>query len=343
MPGDRPARVRSLQSHHRQAPSIGPGNRAAVNLTGISHDDLARGHAVVTAGAWHQTRLVDAELTVLDTLDHPVSRRGAYAAYIGSGEIPTRLRILGATELGPGDTGTVRLYLSRPVPLLPGDRFILRESGRDQTVGGGQVLDVDPVIPASRAHPDRSVDRVVAERGWMTVEQLRKLTGEVRPATVGQWVVDPEALAATRGHHPPADRGGRRPRARRRRARRSPAGGVRPGGGGGGERRAGHGGPGGRSPGRPSVGGGPGGRPVQPARARGGRPGRGAGAGAAGPGGGTRRRPLRRRRHRRGGPADGRAAGHPTRRVHRGRGPRRRSAPPASTCSPCWPTSTRPA
>lgn len=197
VPGDRPARVRSLQSHHRQTQSIGPGNRAAVNLTGVSHNDLARGHAVVTAGAWHQTKLVDAELTVLETLDHPVSRRGAYAAYIGSGEIPAKVRILGAAELGPGETGAVRLYLSRPLPLLPGDRFILRESGRDQTVGGGQILDVEPVVPASRARPDRSVDRVVAERGWVTVDQLHKLTGERRPATVGQWVVDPDALAAT--------------------------------------------------------------------------------------------------------------------------------------------------
>ncbi|MEZ5407634.1 MAG: selenocysteine-specific translation elongation factor [Acidimicrobiales bacterium] len=197
VPGDRPARVRSLQSHHRQTQSIGPGNRAAVNLTGVSHNDLARGHAVVTSGAWHQTKLVDAELTVLETLDHPVSRRGAYAAYIGSGEIPARVRILGATELSPGDTGAVRLYLARPLALLPGDRFILRESGRDQTVGGGQILDVEPVVPASRARPDRSVDRVVAERGWVTVDQLHKLTGERRPATVGQWVVDPDSLAAT--------------------------------------------------------------------------------------------------------------------------------------------------
>lgn len=197
VPGDRTARIRSLQSHHRQVATIGPGNRAAVNLTGISHADLGRGHAIVTAGAWHQSRLLDAELTVLDSLDHPVSRRGAYAAYIGSGELPTKLRVLGPTELAPGTTGLVRLYLARTVPVLPGDRFILRESGRDQTVGGGQVLDVDPVIPASRAHPDRSVDRVVAERGWITVDRLRMLTGEARPATVGHWVVDPGALAAT--------------------------------------------------------------------------------------------------------------------------------------------------
>ena len=65
LPGGRQARIRSLQSHHRQADTIGPGNRAAVNLTGVGHNDLARGHVLVEAGDWHQSAVVDGELTVL--------------------------------------------------------------------------------------------------------------------------------------------------------------------------------------------------------------------------------------------------------------------------------------
>jgi selenocysteine-specific elongation factor len=92
----------------------------------------------------------------------------------------------------------VRIHLPWSVPLLPGDRFVLRESGRRETVGGGQVLDVAPVRPASKARPDRSVDRVIRERGWVEVDVLERLTGERREATVGRWVVDPLALEATR-------------------------------------------------------------------------------------------------------------------------------------------------
>jgi len=80
--------------------------------------------------------------------------------------------------------------------LLPGDRFVLREAGRAETIGGGEVLDVDPRSKASEAQPDRSVDRVIAERGWVTVDELALLTGEKREADVGEWVVDPEALQA---------------------------------------------------------------------------------------------------------------------------------------------------
>ena len=196
LPGGRRARVRGLQSHKSSLPSAGPGRRLAVNLAGVHHEQVERGDALVRADQWAPTRVLDCALTVLDALDHDVSRRGAYQAYIGSGEYPVRLRVLGAEKLAPGSTGAVRLHLPVELPLLPGDRLVLRESGRGETVGGGEVLDVAPVLPAYKARPSRSVERVVAERGWVEADLLERLTGERRPATVGRWVVDPGALAA---------------------------------------------------------------------------------------------------------------------------------------------------
>ncbi len=192
----RAARVRGIQTHGRPVDRIGPGNRVALNLSGLEHGDTARGEAVVRPGQWRPTTRIDATLHVLAGLDHDVSRRGAYLAYLGSGEHPVRVRVLGADRIAPGGAGPVRLHLSTPLPLLPGDRYVLRESGRDETVGGGEVLDVAPVLPASRARPDRSVDRVVAERGWIDTEELEALTGERRPAELGSWVGAPGAVAA---------------------------------------------------------------------------------------------------------------------------------------------------
>ena len=53
-----------------------------------------------------------------------------------------------------------------------------------------------PCCPASRARPDRDVERVIAERGWVDADELELLTGERRVPTVGGWVVDPVALGA---------------------------------------------------------------------------------------------------------------------------------------------------
>jgi selenocysteine-specific elongation factor len=199
-PGGRPARVRSIQTLGSGIDRIGPGNRVALNLAGIAHEAIARGDVVVTPGRWLPTARFDATLDLLTSLDHDVSRRGAYVAYIGSREVPVKMRVIGSDALMPGTAGTVRLHLPVDLPLLPGDRYILRESGRDETVGGGEVLDVAPVRPASKAAPDRTVERVVREHGWIDVDELELLTGARVAPTLGRWAVTDATLAATADH-----------------------------------------------------------------------------------------------------------------------------------------------
>lgn len=197
--GRRSVRIRGLQSHGAARDRAEPGSRVAVNLAGIDHTELRRGEEVIDRAQWRPTRRFDARLEVLASLGHAVTRRGSYLAYIGSGEFPVRLRVLGTESLAPGSHGCVRLHVlaEQSLALIPGDRFVLRESGRDETVGGGEVLDVHPVLPAAKARPDRSVDRVIAEHGWIDVEELEALTGERRLPSVGTMVVDPDALRAT--------------------------------------------------------------------------------------------------------------------------------------------------
>ena len=185
LPQHTSVRVRGLQSQYADRTKVGPGNRVAANLSGVSHDQLRRGDVLVRPDDWHVTRTIDASLRVLESLDRPVTRRGAHLLYLGSGEHPVRVRVLGPDAIEPGATGAVRMHLPIGLPLVPGDRFILRESGQGVTLGGGEILDVDPIVPASQANPDRDVDH------------LRRLTGERRTPDVGRWAVDPAALAAT--------------------------------------------------------------------------------------------------------------------------------------------------
>ncbi len=190
-------RVRGLQSHNRSVQIAPAASRMAANLVGIGHKDLVRGDALVRPGQWARSKTFDATLEVLSSLDHDVGRRGAYLAYIGSGEHPVKMRVLKKSAIAPGEAGLVRLWLDTALALLPGDRYVLREAGRNETVGGGEVLDVSPVVPASRAQPDRSIERVIAERGWAEVDEIERLTG-IRPEPVlaNRWVASPELLAA---------------------------------------------------------------------------------------------------------------------------------------------------
>lgn len=191
-------RVRGLQVQGRARHEAAPGERVAVNLHGLSRQVLGRGQALVVASQWEETRVVDASLQVLASFPDALSRRGNHQLHVGTAHQQVSLTVLGGERVEPGGSGFVRLRLASPLPLVAGDRYVLRDGGRGETVGGGEVLDVAPVLPARRARPDRSLERVVAEHGWIEVERLARLTGLTRPADVGQWAVEPSLLAAVR-------------------------------------------------------------------------------------------------------------------------------------------------
>lgn len=184
-----PVKVRRIERHGDRVDVVGPGERAALNITGASGSQLRRGQAIVRPTEWWPTRAADVELTVLDTVHHRVGRRGAYVAHVGSGHFPVRLALIGQNFITPGSQAFARLYFSVTLPLTPGDRYILREPGRNETIGGGEVLELDPMVPVSRAKPDRSWERIVAERGWVTAVDLTLLTGKTFEPNVGQWIV----------------------------------------------------------------------------------------------------------------------------------------------------------
>src|SRR5690606_31572742 len=57
--GDVRVRVRGLQTHHRSRRRAEPGTRVALNLVGVSHDQVERGDVLVRPGQWHVTGRVD--------------------------------------------------------------------------------------------------------------------------------------------------------------------------------------------------------------------------------------------------------------------------------------------
>ena len=143
LPGSLRARIRGIQSHHHRLSEIGPGNRTALNLVGLDAETLERGQAVTRPGLWRTTRACLAAIRFLGHLEHEVSERGSFKVYVGSSELSATLRFLEETP-EPGATGLALLTFSRPAVLDWHDRFVLRDSGRIETLGGGVVLEAHP-------------------------------------------------------------------------------------------------------------------------------------------------------------------------------------------------------
>ena len=189
-PGGGTARIRELHSDHAAVDRADPGNRYAMALSGVARSQVGRGIAVVRPDDWWPTTMVDASVSVLGDLDHELSRRGAHVLHLGSGEWPVRVRVLGSDAIEPGDQGFLRLHLPRPLPLAPGDHYVLRESGRGETMGGGTILEVDPQRRAAVALPSADPQRVISDRGWVSSRDFRRLTGCDRAPDLGDWLVD---------------------------------------------------------------------------------------------------------------------------------------------------------
>ncbi|MEX2620691.1 MAG: selenocysteine-specific translation elongation factor [Egibacteraceae bacterium] len=139
LPGDRPVRVRGLQSLKAAVDEAAPGSRVAVNLSGVDRAGVRRGDALGVAGQWLAVERFDAHVRALP--GQVIDRRGAWHLHAGSGERVGRLYPLSGRIT---DEGYVRVELDEPAPLAAGDRFVLREAGRQATIGGGIVLDPDP-------------------------------------------------------------------------------------------------------------------------------------------------------------------------------------------------------
>ena len=191
-------RVREIQQHEESTPQLAPGHRCALNLVGVNHAEIFRGDALIVPDQWLPSTMFDASLTIVPSLQHRVTRRGSYSVYIGSGEFAAKIRLIGTRELQANENGFVRIALQTPIPILPGDRYILRESGRQETIGGGEVLDIAPTLRVSKAKPNRSVERVISERQWVTAKELELLTGEVCQPMVGDWLTTAKLLDTTR-------------------------------------------------------------------------------------------------------------------------------------------------
>ncbi|MFC8850826.1 MULTISPECIES: selenocysteine-specific translation elongation factor [unclassified Micromonospora] len=167
--------------------------RVAVNLRNVPRDRLGRGEALLTPGRFGRTDLLDVRVTGDPAADLPAT----LTLHVGSAAVPARVRPLGAD--------TVRLRLARPLPLLVGDRALLRDPGRHLIAGGVTVLDVAPP-PLARRGAAAARARVLADldgrpdlagelrrRNLARVGELTRMGVPVTATPVaGDWLADPE-------------------------------------------------------------------------------------------------------------------------------------------------------
>jgi selenocysteine-specific elongation factor len=148
------ARIRGLQTHKHKIDVAVPGSRVAINLTGMSKDELKRGDVITVPGWLEPTQLVDVRLDYLSDAPRELRHNQQVELYSGAAEVMAHARLLGTRSLAPGQSGWVQFRLAERIPIVKGDRFIIRQPSPSITIGGGVVVDPLPRRRHRRFRPE---------------------------------------------------------------------------------------------------------------------------------------------------------------------------------------------
>ena len=168
--------VRALESRDSAADALRPVNRVAVNLRGVPAGEVRRGQALIVPGDWLMAPVVDVRRIGGTALDEVPAQ---FTVHVGTAAVPARLRCF--------DAGHARITLGWPLPLIVGDRLLLRDPARRLVLGGVDVLDPDPPqllrrgdgtrrgVALAAMPPGGDVLAKVAGRGAVEVDYLRRI------------------------------------------------------------------------------------------------------------------------------------------------------------------------
>ena len=143
-PSSRRVRVRGVQVHGQAAEAAMAGQRTALNLAGVSTEDLSRGMTLAPLVTFSTTRRMDVRLQLLSSVQRPFKSGARVHFHCGTMETVAEVALHGTKQLHAGSHAFARLKLPQAALLLPGDRFILRQFSPVVTIGGGVVLDAAP-------------------------------------------------------------------------------------------------------------------------------------------------------------------------------------------------------
>ncbi len=135
------SKIREIQTHKKSLNEALPGNRVALNLSGLEKQALKRGDVVVSFNLDTQASTLYIYLQLLPQLKWSLKKPVLLQVMLGSAEVLANAVLLDKKELGPGDSGLVELRLKEPLVPRIGDRVILRLPGPQLTIGGGPILD----------------------------------------------------------------------------------------------------------------------------------------------------------------------------------------------------------
>jgi selenocysteine-specific elongation factor len=186
LPRGERVRVRSLHHHDNTVDEVHRGQRAALNLAGVSLDSVHRGQELATPSYLVPSRVLTMRLRTLADAPAAIKHRAVVHLHMGTAETMATLSLLDCDRIEPGQWGLVQVFAEEPLMAVWGQPFVMRSASAQQTLGGGQVLQ-----PVAKKLRRRHLDAIIhVERLWSRDPDTRAQTVAWFNGTLGITATD---------------------------------------------------------------------------------------------------------------------------------------------------------
>lgn len=144
-PVNKSCKIRSIQVHGKDAAECCAGQRVAINISNIKKDEISRGCVLAPVNSMKNTMMLDVRLSMLPSSGRTIENRTRLHLFTGTSEVLCRAILLDRDTLGPGESCLAQLRLEDEIAVRRGDRFIVRFYSPMETIGGGTVIEANPL------------------------------------------------------------------------------------------------------------------------------------------------------------------------------------------------------
>ncbi|MFH1361571.1 MAG: selenocysteine-specific translation elongation factor [bacterium] len=149
-------RARRLERHGQEVESVKSGDRASINLLGLKKESFKRG-MVVSDRQLKETSLVDVRLKLFS--GSPSFNLWTQVVFhVGTYEKQAKIHLIDRDVALEGEPVLAQVHLDAPAVLMHGDKFVIRNSSSDITLGGGEVIDAAPLH--HRRRPEKLIKNI---------------------------------------------------------------------------------------------------------------------------------------------------------------------------------------
>ncbi|MEH7387657.1 SelB C-terminal domain-containing protein, partial [Bacillus sp. JJ1521] len=141
LPSEKQIKIRQIQVHNQETEKAQAGQRVALNITGVTKEEIKRGDVLVDSENYQVTNTIDIALQLVSTLAVPLKQRSPVKLHVGTTEAYGKIVFFDRNEAKESAEEILcQIRLEEEIFVRRGDRFILRRPTPVETLGGGWII-----------------------------------------------------------------------------------------------------------------------------------------------------------------------------------------------------------